>query len=125
MRQLLEERTTLCIRLGLSSRGGKGSEVDRDQMERLFGELFSDCPDNLTEFSWTILQDHGTIYGFLASEDKMVPLCKICCCTVYLSMRGLQGRIVCGNPSCRIQLLGEFEAGAKKRPKARSVLHEH
>jgi hypothetical protein len=55
MRQLLEERTNLCFELGLSSRNGKGKGVDIEEMEKFFGGLFKDCPDNLTEFSWTVV----------------------------------------------------------------------
>ena len=67
MRQLLEERTRLCLELGLSSKNVKGSKIDKEGLEFFFGELFKDCPDALTDCSWTVVEDRGTAYGFLAS----------------------------------------------------------
>jgi hypothetical protein len=54
------------------------------------------------------LEDRGTVYGFLASEDNFVPHCKACNYSVYVSLRGRCGRITCSNIKCRIKLLSEF-----------------
>lgn len=67
MKQLLEERTQLCLGLGLSSRKSRSEQVDKSKLEHFFGEIFKDGPSDLREFSWTILEDRGTVYAFLAS----------------------------------------------------------
>jgi hypothetical protein len=67
MKELLEERTTLCIALGLTSSRKQSNNLNPATIASNFCLLFKDCPSALDEFSWTILEDRGTIYGFCAS----------------------------------------------------------
>jgi uncharacterized Zn finger protein (UPF0148 family) len=113
MKELLDERTTLCISLGLTSSRKQTPSLDTPTIAANFCLLFSDCPSQLDEFSWTILEDRGTVYGFLASEEKLLPHCKACNFSVYLSLRGNAGRVICSNCKCRIQLLSEFELATR------------
>lgn len=108
MKELLEERTALCIGLGLTSARKQTINLSPTAIAANFCLLFTDGPSQLDEYTWTILEDRGTIYGFLASEEKFIPHCKTCNYAVYLSLRGNSGRITCGNRKCRIQLLSEF-----------------
>lgn len=108
MRQLLDERTAICIYLGLTSKrpAAGGIPLNREVLANNFSSLFRDSPENLSEYGWAIIEDRGSIYGLIASEEKYVPLCKQCNYTIYISLRGTQGRIVCGNPKCKTKLLG-------------------
>ena len=81
--------------------------------------LFPDCPHKLVEYNWAIIEDSGTVYGFISSEDKHVPLCKSCGWTAYVSLRGMSGRISCGNFKCKMKLLGEFELSIGEEGKSK------
>lgn len=118
MKELLEERTTLCIDLQLTSSRKQNSSIDRGLIANNFCLLFGDGPSQLDEYSWTILEDRGTIYGFLASEEKFVPHCKACNFSVYVSLRGTNGRITCSNSKCKLKLLSEFELASSKAEKS-------
>lgn len=113
MKELLEERTALCIGLGLTSARKQTVNLNPTAIAANFCLLFTDGPSQLDEYTWTILEDRGTIYGFLASEEKYLPHCKACNFAVYLSLRGNSGRITCSNRKCRIQLLSEFELSTR------------
>jgi len=36
-------------------------------LAKYFSVLFNDGPEELDDYSWAIVEDKGTIYGFLAS----------------------------------------------------------
>jgi hypothetical protein len=67
MKEILQERTSLCLGLGLTS-NRKQAEIDRGSIAVRFGMLFKDAPSGLEEVSWAIVEDRGTIYGFLATD---------------------------------------------------------
>lgn len=108
MKEILEERTNLCLSLALSS-NRKQAVIDRALISARFGMLFKDAPSILKEVNWAIVEDRGTIYGFLATDEEFIPHCKLCNVTVYVSLRGRMGRIGCSNSLCKLKLLAEFE----------------
>ena len=67
MKELLEERTLLCLELGLTSSRKATNPINRENYANNFCSLFVDGPSELTEIGWTIVEDRGTVYGFLAT----------------------------------------------------------
>jgi len=104
MKELLEERTKLCLALDLSS-NRKQAAIDKGLIAVRFTMLFKDAPSPLDEANWAIVEDRGTIYGFLATDEKFIPHCKACNATIYVSLRGRMGRIGCSNSLCKLKLL--------------------
>ena len=73
--------------LGLSSKRTSKITINQEEISRYFSSLFSDAPEILPDNNWTIIEDQGTIFGFIGSEEKYGPMCKICNYSVYISFR--------------------------------------
>jgi hypothetical protein len=55
MKELLEERTSLCIALGLTSSRKQTINLNPTTIAANFCLLFADGPSQLDEYTWTIL----------------------------------------------------------------------
>ena len=53
--------------LALSS-NRKQAAIDKGLIAVRFGMLFKDAPAPLDEVNWAIVEDRGTVYGFLATD---------------------------------------------------------